>query len=522
MIYGKNNFLPGPNLSKKDWLAIGFIILASYLFALICSSPLVEITGGDREIFRYAGMLLSKSYMPYVDVFDNKPPLIYFAAYGGGWWHLWLVNNTAITLSAVVFYIFIKKQGLKAALATSFVYILLLRVLSINLGGGFTYELSASFSMITACLALCKKPPYFSLGILCAAILFAQVNDVLGVIPLIAYAVFAPIIISPHRRLLTFIKSSGKLLVGFCAFTSLIVGFFAYHHALHAFIYNAFTINFELYIPHHSIKVAISNLLTILKFNAEGPFIAILIFANLSFLLAKKMNPRLTLWTLLFLASLVFDIIDVSISGLANPIYFITLQVYLSFYLLILLNHFYDSLPEKWVKNLIIIFIMSFFTYFLHSTRHHTARILHFLNTKPHVPYYKTLLNPYENLVSDVRNQDGQLYIYQNYWFPAGLYMELNVKAPTRWTNFLFWSYPSFDQNNALFFSIITDINSYHTKYIMDFSLSTPFRRFRKADNEAWQTMLNQHYQKAKPLYCTIEEGAHFNGLCGWLYVRKN
>ncbi|HET6343373.1 MAG TPA: hypothetical protein VFH51_00520, partial [Myxococcota bacterium] len=41
----------------------------------LSTSPWVQPPGGDRELYRYVGMLLAKGGVPYRDVFDIKPPL---------------------------------------------------------------------------------------------------------------------------------------------------------------------------------------------------------------------------------------------------------------------------------------------------------------------------------------------------------------------------------------------------------------------------------------------------------------
>jgi len=48
-------------------------VLLSFLF-----SPHFALFFNDKEISKYAGLVIFKGGVPYRDAFDHKPPLIYF------------------------------------------------------------------------------------------------------------------------------------------------------------------------------------------------------------------------------------------------------------------------------------------------------------------------------------------------------------------------------------------------------------------------------------------------------------
>lgn len=57
------------------------LILTSILFVYVFSystSPLYELLGGDSAIFQVVGKYWAQGYLPYVNVFDHKGPLIFF------------------------------------------------------------------------------------------------------------------------------------------------------------------------------------------------------------------------------------------------------------------------------------------------------------------------------------------------------------------------------------------------------------------------------------------------------------
>ena len=58
-----------------------FIVTISSLVLSFLHCPLFEIFFDDKEIFKYAGLVIAKGGVPYRDFFDHKPPLIFFLNY---------------------------------------------------------------------------------------------------------------------------------------------------------------------------------------------------------------------------------------------------------------------------------------------------------------------------------------------------------------------------------------------------------------------------------------------------------
>lgn len=74
-------FCGGENFSRKVIFSHAALILTSVLFVLIFSystSPLYDLLGGDSAIFQVIGKYWYEGYLPYVNVFDHKGPLIFF------------------------------------------------------------------------------------------------------------------------------------------------------------------------------------------------------------------------------------------------------------------------------------------------------------------------------------------------------------------------------------------------------------------------------------------------------------
>ena len=74
-------FCGDENFSRRIVRLHAALILASVLFVLMFSmstSPRYDFLGGDSAIFQVVGKYWAQGYLPYVDLFENKGPLIFF------------------------------------------------------------------------------------------------------------------------------------------------------------------------------------------------------------------------------------------------------------------------------------------------------------------------------------------------------------------------------------------------------------------------------------------------------------
>lgn len=74
-------FCGGENFSRRVIFLHIALILTSVLFVLTFSystSPFYDLLGGDSAIFQVIGKYWYEGYLPYVNVFDHKGPLIFF------------------------------------------------------------------------------------------------------------------------------------------------------------------------------------------------------------------------------------------------------------------------------------------------------------------------------------------------------------------------------------------------------------------------------------------------------------
>lgn len=463
-------------------------------------------------------LLIAQGYTPYIDVFDNKPPIIYFAAYGGSWWLLWSIINITTSLSAAYFYITCQRYKFACSFACSIIYAILLRYPALTETGGTSYALSAAIIMIGVCYALSEKPSGFYLGLLSSLVFFTQTNDILAFAPFVIYAFVHNR--SEHQSIISnFCKQSSLFIIGFLLPTIIICGYFYYRHAFNQFIYETFIFNFKVYIPHHRTVLAIINdFFSLASSTNILPFLLV-IPANLLLLVHNKTKST-RLLSLVFLAAIILDIVNITLSGNPWGHYFLSFVVYLSFYIAIsctnIASIWRKDYLEKTVSGLLVVFIF----WFAHTQRHCISRFTHFIKHPTAPTAYEAYMAPYENLIMDVKGQAGQLYVYRSYGFSFNLYTDLKIKSPSPWVYQMFWQWrPNWDKNHQIFMSIINDINQHKTKYIFDGTESDNLAGpMPIANNILWQNLLAEHYTKQTRVCWDMRGDTR---LCGWLYVRN-
>ena len=266
-------------------------IAALAALALLYASPdLLRITEIDYGIFQYAGDGILSGKLPYLDLYDHKPPAIFYinalglALGRGSRWGIWAVELVSLTLAGVLCALYVRRHfgGLPAALATA---AFLLNLTFFHHGGNLTeeYALPLQFGALLS-LSLWdegKRPWLAALLIGACTAGASTLKQPLGAIGVAIGFYLLLRILEEHsyRRLVavTFWAATG--------FVSVWAGWFAYftlRGVLPAFWEAAFAYNFALSsIPMaHRLQALAEALLTL--YNA-GPFF---LFALLSWLVA--------------------------------------------------------------------------------------------------------------------------------------------------------------------------------------------------------------------------------------------
>ena len=166
------------------------IILIVVLIVLLPISSLnMPFVRRDSGVFLYSGWRILNGEVPYRDIWDNKPPVIFYinaaglAISGGSRWGVWLMELISLSCAALIgFKLQNRIFGRLPALLSSCLWSLTL--ISIISGGNYATEYT--LPMQFACLWLAyeseKKEAYswrgFLIGVLCGMAFFTKQNTI--------------------------------------------------------------------------------------------------------------------------------------------------------------------------------------------------------------------------------------------------------------------------------------------------------------------------------------------------------
>ena len=227
------------NLSNRPWQLILWAVLFGLLAAIILvqANPGTELPNRDYGFYAYIGKQIAKGQLPYRDVWESKPPAIFYLNAialrigRGSRWGIWLVEFgflfAAITAS---FFLLRKLWGTAPAL---FGILIWLWGLDLTLqGGNFTeeYPLVFHFLALILFLKLIQSPAQrlsnWTLGLLLSiSFLFRPNNAIVEAVIILVFA--ARLLFLKNFRV--FWMSTFWITLGFLLPLLLTSAYFAYH-----------------------------------------------------------------------------------------------------------------------------------------------------------------------------------------------------------------------------------------------------------------------------------------------------
>ncbi|MBI3165489.1 MAG: glycosyltransferase family 39 protein [Chloroflexi bacterium] len=185
-------------LLNRVLLAALFIVLA--LAVLTQTSPGIETPNRDYGFYAYIGKQIAKGYLPYRDVWESKPPAIFYLnAFAlrlgrGSRWGIWLVEFAFLFSAIAASYHLIKK--LWGLLPAIFGVIIWLWGIDFTLqGGNYTeeYPLVLHFLALILLLRLIQTPKHrlfnLTLGLtLSISLLFRPNNAVVEIVSILVFS----------------------------------------------------------------------------------------------------------------------------------------------------------------------------------------------------------------------------------------------------------------------------------------------------------------------------------------------
>ncbi len=222
----------------------------------------------DSGVFLYIGWRILQGELPYRDIWDHKPPVIFYinalgvALSGHSRWGIWCLEVLFVFCAAWLGFRLVRKVfGGGTAAAISFLW--LLTLVFVIQGGNLTTEYTLLFQfalLAVVCHAEEKPSPWlwFLTGVLIALSFFTKQNTIGIGIAVLLYLGISRLRSQQHRKLW---QEVSWIALGSGIVSLAIVLFFAAQDALDDFWSAAFQYNFVYVSSSVNIKARLKNLL---------------------------------------------------------------------------------------------------------------------------------------------------------------------------------------------------------------------------------------------------------------------
>ncbi len=279
-------------MMKKNELALYYLgcLLIAFLFCLKFSfftSPLYDIHGTDESIFYIVGKYWAQGYLPYVDLWDHKGPLI-FLIYCIG--YLITGSKTGVfliqvlSLSFHVFFTYLTFREFFKKSTSIFLSLCGLFWLACSYeGGGLTEEFLLPFLSLAVFLTIrwlvkanvknIEHNPWqaFLLGFILGFSLMTRLTNALTACGIM---LAVGLILLYRRQFANLFKNIVYFILGFIAIVLPFVVYFAAHHALDEMLFGTLLYNIEnlLSTGHKSVQAGFGykNFLLFCIMSANG------------------------------------------------------------------------------------------------------------------------------------------------------------------------------------------------------------------------------------------------------------
>lgn len=471
---------------NKHYQGLLFSLFACFMLSLLFCPP-VDIVYSDKEIFYYAGWALQKGIIPYRDIFDHKPPLIFLFNYAGiilgGRWAFWLLTTLLTLLTTGALFHRCRDYAIRWPWLLPLLFNLMLRDFLVDKGMGMTREYTTCFVVLFFCVGLSRaRYRYFLLGILAGLIFFTQQEQVLILLP---FAIYFLGVNSPRPRTVGLFHSTA----GFFAVLLPIAVFFALHGALGEFWRDAFQFNLRVYITE---KKSIGDHFRTIKrvldaVNYELPFMVALCLGLAALLYGnKKRRLAFAAFIALFLTFIPELMGGRTKGGGDNIAYFYYFVPLAATVPLLLFTVFAGGVIPDSIQVRVPLTLLLCTSLFYTSLQH--AANLRLRKQDP-------ALNTPE-LIFLRQHQPGNYQLYVTFNDDALVaYNEFRILAPSHWIYQHFWLwYPDWDGDGSILRSIGDDLLRHRTLYVI-MDPGAPATILNPANRSWWMNFMQTHYQ---------------------------
>ena len=482
-----------------------FIILCGVLCALLPTTPMnMPSIGRDEGVFLYIGWRILNGELPYRDVWDHKPPIIFYinalglAIANNSRWGVWLIEFVFLFFASFLAFHIIRKAFGSYPAVISLLLFLLTLVFVIGDGNlSEEYALPLQFAALWLVYDIDKpdfsKKQYFLIG-LTGAVAFFLKQTTIGIwIAILIYITYRRLSSHQVKRWLYELLI---IFIGCFVIGASILIFFSIQGAFPQFLSAAFTYNFNYSKALHGIGNRLSpiidsiNLLMkigLLQFSMIGYLIAVI------FILNKKniVKNQKTILAIGIIA-LPIEFILLSTSGRTYSQYYTSILPILTLFAGFLFWLFISSLSQ-WGINKIgnFIFVIGVFLIILWSG------FSDYYNQIRDFKYSGNASSSNNAIVINYLKQSTSTYDNILLWgAESSINFEARRRSPTRFV----YQYPLYQQgyvNEQMIIEFLDEVILNCPKFIIDTkNEETPMYNFpiQTEAIEARITYLQSHY----------------------------
>lgn len=335
------------------------LVLVGVLGVLVPCSPWnMALSSRDSGVFLYTGWRIVAGKIPYVHIWDHKPPVIFYLNALGlrltpdSRWGVWFIEVVFLYLAAYFGFRMIRKAFGEIPAVLSLV-LWLLTLISVLNGGNFTTEYTLLFQFATLWLIFNEKRLgskflyWFVVGLL-GGFAFMTKQTVIGL--WMAVAIYITIRSFRNKSWRKWLREMSFFVMGGLSVILAFTLYFYFQGGLEEFIDAAFRYNFIYSTVETGIRSHVYPMLTgISQISGMGLFQLGMMgyFAALIFLISKRGGNEA--WKPLLIIGLInlpIELLLVSVSGRTYPHYYMTLLP-----VLMLFSSFLFNILQKEILN---------------------------------------------------------------------------------------------------------------------------------------------------------------------------
>jgi hypothetical protein len=214
----------------------------------------------------------------------------------------------------------------------------------------------------------------------------------------------------------------------------------------------------------------------------------------LTFAVLAPNKTSLARWRLPLLFTYVLAFVALSISGRFYNHYYLAIVPPVSLLLAFGLSGFTTDSNQLWLSYLkggliLVVVLLSIPNLpFVGMLRKDASTLMNW----PPIAKYEQINKEFDSYLGPISGKRGQFYS----WGEAGrlhLNVHFNITSPSKWVFTHLWAAENFDPDGSIFMSVLEDIETSQTKFILDYSVMKPLGR--QDLQSKWDSYIRSNYR---------------------------